>query len=226
MILIKENWLTRAPNGKALYSTFVLGVVMAALGFFFLENTFGITQWMAASREKVFDQLQIWRLWTALFSHADVAHMLGNMILFLPLAFLLSGYFGWFVFPTLGLFLGGVINLIVLRTMPPAVTLIGMSGVVYWMGATWLTLYVLVDRRQRLRRRFALAFLITAVLFVPEVYKPEISYMSHFIGYVLGLMSGAVIYMYRRKEFNLVEVKEFIYEDEQLLGEIESTEGA
>ena len=103
---------------------------------------------------------------------------------------------------------------IVIQTMPPETNLIGISGVVYWMGSTWLTLFLIIDRRKTLRRRIALAAFLTVVLFIPETYKPEISYMSHFVGYVLGAVTGLLVYFLRRNEIEAAEVREFIYEPE------------
>jgi rhomboid protease GluP len=168
---------------------------------------------MSASGQQVFKESQYWRLWTALFAHADLGHLLGNLSLMLPLSYILTSYFGFLVFPVLGILLGGLINFWVIQTMPLEVQLIGISGVVYWMGAVWLTLFMLIDRRKTLRRRMALAMFLTVVLFIPDTYKPQISYLSHFIGYVLGVVTGVVVYIFRRKEFEAAEIKELIIDD-------------
>ena len=60
----------------------------------------------------------------------------------------------------MALLLGGLINAVVLQTMAPETFLIGISGVVYWMGAAWLTLFLLVDRRKIFKRRFAYALFL------------------------------------------------------------------
>lgn len=215
-VVIKENWLTRSPSDLAYISTLMFGVLLGLVGYMYLGGYWGIAPWMAASGQKIFQGGEYWRLWTALFAHADTAHLLGNLSLLLPLAFMLTGHFGFYVFPFLGILVGGLINYIVIQTMPPEVNLIGISGVVYWMGATWLTLFLIIDRRKTIRRRFALAAFLTVVLFIPETYKPEISYMSHFIGYVFGGVTGVLIYVLRRNEIEAAEVKEFIYEPETI----------
>tara|TARA_B110001454_G_scaffold219191_1_gene251098 strand:+ start:16890 stop:17666 length:777 start_codon:yes stop_codon:yes gene_type:complete len=210
--VIKENWLTRSPSDFAYLSTLIFGVLLGLVGYWYLGGTFGITPWMAASGQNVLVKGEYWRLWTALFAHADTAHLLGNLSLFLPLAFMLTGHFGVWAFPVLGIALGGLINYIAIQLMPPEVGLIGISGVVYWMGATWLTLFLFIDRRKSIRRRIALALFLTVVLFIPETYKPEISYMSHLVGYLLGVASGIMIYFVRRKEIEATEVVETIYD--------------
>lgn len=210
--VIKENWLTRSPSDSAYISTLLFGILLGLVGYWYLGNTWGITPWMAVSGQSIFVKHEYWRLWTALFVHADTAHILGNLSLILPLGFMLTGHFGVVTFPVLGILLGGLINYIVIQTMPPEVSLIGISGVVYWMGATWLTLFLFIDRRKSLRRRIALALFLTVVLFIPESYKPEVSYMSHFVGYTLGVITGVVIYHLRRAHIVAAEVKEIIYD--------------
>lgn len=80
------------------------------------------------------------------------------------------------------------------------------------MGSTWLTLFLFIDRRKSIRRRIALSLFLTVVLFIPETYKPEVSYMSHFVGYLLGIVSGVAIYYLRRSQIEGAEVKEIIYD--------------
>src|SRR5690606_8376699 len=48
---------------------------------------------LAASKNTVFHDGEIWRLLTALFTHADVAHLLANTPLFLIFGWLLHAYF-------------------------------------------------------------------------------------------------------------------------------------
>jgi rhomboid protease GluP len=215
-VIFKENWLTRKPKDVAYISSLFLGFTVIALGYLFLNGIFNTDVWMPASRESVFKNHEYWRLWSTLFAHADVQHLLSNLILLLPLSFLLSGFFGLFVFPIAGIFIGGFINYIVLQVMPFSTQLIGISGLVYWMGAVWLTLYIFIDRRKSLRLRIAVSLFLTVVLFLPETYRPEVSYLSHLVGYVLGVIFGILYYIYRRAEFRRSEVIENIPEDAEL----------
>lgn len=184
----------------------VQALILFALGFAYLTGTFQSESWMPATGENIFQKHELWRLWTSLFAHADIGHLISNAALFIPLTYLLSGYFGVVAFPILGIFFGGMINLLVLTTLPAQVKLIGMSGVVYWMGAMWLTLFLLIDRRKSLKRRFAGSLFVAVVLFGPETYKPEVSYLSHLVGFVFGIFSAGLFYLARRQEFLKAEV--------------------
>src|SRR5690606_26204612 len=90
---------------------------------------------------------EYWKLWTTLFVHADIGHALSNAFLFFILGFFLYGYYGIRVFPLAALFWGGITNLFVLLQYESDIHLIGASGVVYWMGGFWLTLYFLLNRK-------------------------------------------------------------------------------
>ncbi len=215
-LILKENWLTRRPHKAAWDVTIALGLVLFIFGLSYLQDLFGVRQWMAASGESVFHDRQYWRLWTALFAHADIEHLLSNAVFFFPFTYFLSSYFGlWFV-PILGLFMGGVINFFVLQGMPAQINLIGISGVVYWLGAAWLTLFFMIDHRQSLRRRLAKVAVVSLVLFAPQAYKPEVSYMSHAIGYLFGILSALFYYGFNRRKFLKAEIYEEVKEEEDL----------
>lgn len=206
-VVVRENWLTRKPNAYAIYVTYFLALILTAAGHY--------SDLLSATPHQVFELKQYWRAWSALFAHADMGHLLSNSMILLPLAHFLSGYYGFWFFPVVGLLMGGVINLLVLKTMAPATALLGISGVVNWMGAAWLTLFILIDRRWSPRRRLAIAVMLTMMLFVPDTFRPEVSYLSHLVGFVLGTMSALFYYLINRKKIEACEVREIV-EDEVL----------
>ncbi len=169
---------------------------------------FGSDQYLKATVESVFFQHQYYRLWSTLFVHADSAHLLSNLILFIPLIYLVSIYFGSYFLPVISIFFGGLTNAVVLQTLPEKVALVGISGVVNWLGAFWLVLFYLIDRRESRRRRFAICLFITLLLFVPDTYKPDVSYLSHLVGYALGLLTGVIYFLFNQIRFEKAEVFE------------------
>lgn len=202
---IIANWYTRKVQPFGFLVTGLL--IILVLGLCLVDWSSSQLN-LAASRELVFSQKQYWRLWTALFAHADIGHLFGNLFLFVPFAFLLTGYFSVALFPMLGFLFGGVINAITLTTMPFETQLLGISGLVNWMGAVWLTLFFLIDRRSNMRKRFAVLLFSSLVLFAPQEYKEGVSYISHVIGYGLGIATGIIYYLVHRKTFLAAEVTE------------------
>lgn len=211
---IRENWLTRKPRAGAWTVTLVLFFLLFGAQALGEINFAGLRSLMVASGEAVFERHEYWRLWTALFAHADFGHIASNSMLFFPFAYYLYGYYGFRFFPLFGIFSGGIINFFVLMNMAPQTGLLGISGVVYWMGAAWLTLFLLIDRRGRLRVRISKVALLSALLFLPETYRPEVSYLSHFLGYLLGVLSGVGFFWLHRDRFRAAEVVEEIRDEE------------
>lgn len=221
---IRENWLTRKPKASAWTVTLSLFFLLFSTQALFEINFSGLSSLMVASGEAVFERHEYWRLWTALFAHADFGHIASNSMLFFPFAYYLYGYFGFWFFPLIGIFSGGLINFFVLMNMAPQTGLLGISGVVYWMGAAWLTLFLLIDRRGRLRVRFAKVAVLTALLFIPEAYRPEVSYLSHFLGYIFGVFSGLGLFWLYRDRFRSAEVVEEQIEESDIKENYLSTE--
>ncbi len=203
--VFKENWLSQKITNNALVVTLFMVFMLVLGSSFYLNNLFDAHSWMPATRNLVFQQHQYYRLWTTLFAHGDYIHLLSNLVLFFPFSYYLTGNFSWFFFPLLGFFMGGIANLIVLLTMKPEVQLIGASGVVHWMGAAWMILAFLINRHQRLSHRWLKLLGISAILFIPDTYKPEVSYLAHLNGYLLGLLSGWLTYHFYKKKFLAAE---------------------
>jgi rhomboid protease GluP len=210
--IIKRNWFSRDLNRSSEEITTFLVLLLLGGAVLFFNNFFGATDLMPATVQGVFTRGEYWRLWTALFAHADLGHLLSNLLLFVPLGYFLNGYFGSFLFPVLGFVLGGVGNYLTLKTMGSQGSLIGVSGVVFWMGAAWLTLYVLLETKESLRRRLGKALFIGAALFLPQSFEPNISYMCHLFGFISGFATALVYYFAQKKKFAKAEIRELVIE--------------
>lgn len=212
--LILSTWLSRKPHPWSFIVATAAALMMAVLSFVYLRDIAGLAQWMPASRDLVFEQNQFWRLATSLFAHADEKHLLSNSFLFFILGSFMMGYFGFWNFPIIALLFGGVTNWIVLQSMPAQTKLIGMSGVVFWLGGAWLILYFLIERRKSLYQRTIRALGVGLILFFPaEAFDPSTSYKSHLIGFLLGLLWGLIYFLWNRKRFRSAETYRLVIED-------------
>ncbi|MGZ3726568.1 MAG: rhomboid family intramembrane serine protease [Pseudobdellovibrio sp.] len=207
---VRAHWLTKNPDTNSYYMAAASLILLLVCNFLYWRNDFNIADLITAVPHKVFEEHQYWRLWTALFAHADIAHLFSNSLLFSVFAYFLFGYFGSFVFPFAAFLFGGITNYLVLKTMSPESELLGVSGVVYWMGAVWLTLYFLLETRDRLSKRFIKTLGIALVLFVPETYHQDVSYLSHFIGFVFGIAFALVYYQIHKQRFQKAEIVELV----------------
>lgn len=138
----------------------------------------------------------------SLFIHGDAKHLFSNSFLFFILAGFVQSYFGWFAFPFLAMLSGVVINFIVVFSMPPETRILGVSGVVFWLGGFWLTMYLLIDIKRNWTQRILRTFGVGLMLFFPaQAFDPSTSYLSHMYGFVLGVFLALIFYFIQRKKF-------------------------
>ena len=198
---IRSYYLTREPHTDAAFIAFLSVMALFLASVVYWANLFHAGFWMTAGPQHVFSEHQYWRLWSALFAHVDLEHLLSNSILFFAFGFALNGYFGFWAFPFWPLVFGGLINWIALHTLPENASLLGVSGVVYWMGSAWMTLYFCLDVRTPTFRRLIKAVGISLILFVPETFHPAISYLSHALGFAFGIFWAFGFYLVNRRRF-------------------------
>jgi rhomboid protease GluP len=212
--VIRANWLTRNIDSTSAASAALTTLAMALGALLFWNNTWNAENWMAATRDQVIVHHEWWRAWTTLVVHADLRHLLSNSLLFFILGTFLYGYFGWIAFPFLPFVMGGLTNIYVLNGMRDTTELIGVSGAVFWMGGFWLVLYLMIDRRRSLTQRALRATGVGLALFMPaEAFDPSISYESHLVGFLSGLLCASIFYFFNRRKFQTAEVKEIVFDD-------------
>ena len=211
---VTATWLSKKPNENgfvaAAITTFLLTLGCVA----YWQNWGEASHWMPASNEGIF-QNGLWlQMFTALFAHSDVKHLLSNSFLFFILGSFLAGYFGLLLFPLMAFLAGAAINLLVVRGMAPETRLLGASGIVFWMGGVWLALYSLLDQKRSIYQRSLRALGVALALFFPaEAFDPQTSYLSHWYGFIFGVLFGLIYYWWNRKTFLRELVLEPVIED-------------
>jgi rhomboid protease GluP len=200
--VVTHTWLSRKLEAKpfalSAFITFLL-----TLGSLIYWSDWNSSQtWMPANALSVFVFKNFWQAWTTMFAHGDFKHLLSNSLFFFVFGGLLAGHFGFWVFPLLAFFFGGLINFVSLALMPSTTHLIGASGMVFLMGGLWLALYVFLDLKHSLRGRLLRFFGVSLMLFFPgEAFDPSTSYKTHFFGFMLGLLLGTAIFFVRKEQF-------------------------
>lgn len=209
-VVLKETFLSKAQHAHAVELTlFLLGLLFLG-AFLYLMDIRGAAALMHASPEAVFQRHEYWRLFTTMLAHGDLGHVLANTVLFVPFSIFLARHFGLLFYPGLGILAGAATNAITLLTMKENSTLVGASGLVYWMGAAWITFYCLIEKRDRPAIRLGKALMVGGVLFVPEVLRPNVSHMAHYSGALLGLVSALPTWWLMRKRIEAAEKRELI----------------
>lgn len=212
--VIRSTWLSAKPRRQAVQLMIALSLLLTFLAQVSWFDVAGAKTWMSASPEQVFQLKQYWRAWTTVFVHADLEHLLSNVFLFFILGIFLTSHFGFRLIPFTALIFGGLINLIVLKGMPLENTLIGASGVVFWMGGAWLTLFFLIDRTRSVSQRALRSIGVAILLFVPsEAFDPNISYKAHLVGFFLGVIWAYPFFLLNKNRFRDAEVVEWIVDE-------------
>ncbi len=174
----------------------------------------GVGAWLPVSGEAVFNQSEWWRPWSACFAHADVAHLISNLALFVVFGIFLNGYFGFWLFPIWAFVLGGIANLVVLPSYPPDVMVLGASGVVNVLGGLWLSLFFMISRQYRMPGRILRTLGVALLLFAPQEFRPNVAERVHAAGLVCGLIFGFVWFFIFKNRIRSYEIWEEIPPDD------------
>jgi membrane associated rhomboid family serine protease len=153
----------------------------------------GYRDLLPVSNEGIFAKHEYWRAKTALFTHADVPHLLANSPLFLIFGWFLAAYFGLWVFPVLTLLIGVLTNVITVYFMPETSRLVGASGMLYGMVSLWILLYMRFDSRYGVGTRILRGIAVSLILLFPTTFVANVSYLAHGVGFVVGLALGLLI---------------------------------
>ena len=204
-VIVKETWLSKKPaEGSGLVAATSL-LAIAGFSLLFWSNSAGLAQYYPANPEQVLKQGQYWRLFTSIFVHADLTHLLSNSIGVGFLSYLLYGYFGYKVYPCLMLGAGAVVTLIAVMTYPPHTNLLGASGLIYLMAAFWLTLYICLERRFSVGKRIIRAIGFLIIVLIPTSYDPQTSYRTHAIGFGVGVIIAALYFLANKDRLRRAE---------------------
>ena len=206
---VRETYLSRPPSPTAsLVPALTLAAVtiVSALEW---RGVLGADAGLAAIPRAVIDGQELWRLYTALFVHADLPHLVGNALPLAVFSYLLFSSFGAAVYPLGTVLLAGITNLIVLFTYAPDVRLVGASGAVYLMAGFWLVSYLGIERRYLPGVRLVRCLGFALVVLLPTTLEPNVSYRTHAVGFAVGAVAGALHFLLRRDEFRAAEIVDF-----------------
>jgi rhomboid protease GluP len=186
----KPSFFEKIPPVRNMYPASGLVILWLILSFY---------QWSRSgwngevSQKSLFLDREYWRLGTALFVHKDMGHLLSNTPLFLVFGYFLRGFFGIFVFPVAALIAGILANYCTILFYPPDVRLLGASGMVYAMVAMWIVFYLQFEIGLKWRIRVLRALGVSLLLLFPTTFQPEVSYLAHGFGFVMGLLIGLIL---------------------------------
>ena len=186
-----ESRLHRSkPTPRDAQPALILFAVFAVLSVWSWGQAPDSGYWVSGA--SLADKQQYWRLVSAIAAHADPAHLLSNMPLFLIFGWFLKTWFGYAGFPLLPLLAGVATNYLTVELYEPHVRLLGASGVVYSMVGLWIVFYLRFETRYRLLQRLLRVTGVSLVLLFPTTFSPRTSYLAHGLGFAVGIILGII----------------------------------
>lgn len=183
-------YFKRIPKLRYFWIPSLMFVVSAVLSILAWTDVFGP---YPASKQIIFQNQYYLNGLTAIFYHADIAHLLSNAILLLFFGWMLNAYFGVFVSVVVSLLAGTLANYITVSQYPLRTELIGASGMVYAMAAMWLVLYFRYERKYSFAHRTVRVLGFILLLLFPTQYDAKTSYLAHASGFVIGAAAAFML---------------------------------
>jgi len=188
---LPDGPLNRFPDRRHLLPALALLVLFYAASALHGNHPLGQKLWVSGSA--VFGSGEYWRVFTALFTHQDMVHLLSNAFMFIVFGWALKAYYGWMIFPLASLALGALTNYLTVLVYPQHIRLLGASGMVYAMAALWLVFYARHDVSHYPPVRLFRALGFVMVMLLPSTLEPNVSYLAHGIGFLAGLLAGLAL---------------------------------
>ncbi|HOT43674.1 MAG TPA: rhomboid family intramembrane serine protease [Spirochaetota bacterium] len=189
----------RRPPGPLAHFPSLRHGVPAVISFFVCYlatvaySRYPVGEYLWVNGSSVFGGHEYWRLLTAIVTHTDLSHLLANALIVLVFGWMLKAYFGWIVFPFISIAVGLITNTITIAMYAPGIKLLGASGMAYGMVSLWLVFYLRHDVDHRVPVRLVRAVGFALVMMFPTTFDPRVSYLSHAVGFGVGLAAGFIL---------------------------------
>ena len=170
----------------------IIACILASLLYWVTVNPELTTEYLAFSGENLLKG-RVWTLFTALFLHADLTHLLGNMLFLFVFGNTLEKELGAEK-TLLAFFVGGTISFLLgIFFYEPQTFLIGASAAIFTLTAIAMLVKPLKFSFFFLMPvgLVAIIYLVYNVLAVYFGAEGNIAYISHVIGFLIGVPFGA-----------------------------------
>lgn len=203
--------ITDKPQRNGFLVAFGTVSIMAMVTLFYWSDPLGWAEYLPAVRESVFSDGEWWRVFSAIFIHADIGHYLSNMYMLGIFSFFIFAYFGFSLYPVLAFVAAALVNVVAILTYEPHVRLLGASGLVYVLGGLWLTLYFLIQRQYNILGRTLRVVGIGIMIFFPTTFVPTTSYRTHAFGFAAGVVLGVIFFLKNKQSIRSHEKYKISY---------------
>ena len=198
--IFQGNFLSKPHFKKGKDSALiVMGLCILASWFHWNPNVFFGNN-LAANYTAVFNHGEYWRLFTTSFVHGDLKHLLSNSFMLSILIYFVSSFFGPFISIVLSFLVAALTNLFVIQIYGGEVNLVGASGVVFYLWGFWMVLYMFLQRHYSILNRSLRMGAVFLILLIPNEYQPHTSYLAHYIGFAIGVLTGTLFFLINKSK--------------------------
>ncbi len=146
---------------------------------------------LAQINSKVIEDLELWRLVTSMFLHADGLHLFSNMVALLIFGAAIENNFPRYQYLIIYFISGLIGNLFSLVLLPLYVISLGASGAIFGLiGAA----FIFFMREEPSLIGLSLIYI---AYFIIMSFQPGINYWAHIFGLAGGVLFG---YIFKRKK--------------------------
>ena len=192
----RQNYVFTVNNLIILVNVIVY-VVMALKGD--TQNTIYLYRCGGITPESLFEDHQVYRLFTSMFMHSGLSHLVNNMIVLYFIGGTLERYIGrvrYLIVYLLSGLLGGLISQIYYMAMAENVICVGASGAIF--GAVGAMLTVVVVNHGRVENFTFPRLIIYVVLSIYLGFMSQgVSLSAHLGGLATGFFTALLLYRKR-----------------------------
>lgn len=192
----RQNYVFTVNNFIILVNVVVFAV-MALKGN--TQNTIYLYRCGGITPESLFEDHQVYRLFTSMFMHSGISHLVNNMIVLYFIGGTLEKYIGrvrYLIIYLLSGLLGGLISQIYYMAMAENVICVGASGAIF--GAVGAMLTVVVVNHGRVENFTFPRLIIYVVLSIYLGFMSQgVSLSAHLGGLATGFFTALLLYRKR-----------------------------
>lgn len=192
----RQNYVFTVNNFIILVNVVVFAV-MALNGN--TQNTIYLYRCGGITPESLFEDHQVYRLFTSMFMHSGISHLVNNMIVLYFIGGTLEKYIGrvrYLIIYLLSGLLGGLISQIYYMAMAENVICVGASGAIF--GAVGAMLTVVVVNHGRVENFTFPRLIIYVVLSIYLGFMSQgVSLSAHLGGLATGFFTALLLYRKR-----------------------------
>ncbi len=223
VIKVPESNYLNHPHFKLGLKTALLWPLICYLVSWYFWNIY--PEHFEITHEIIFKAHQWWRLPLGVLIHGDFNHFLSNSLFLSILSFFIARTFGAKILFGVGIIMGVITHLITLFFMEDHIGLVGASGMLYAFWGLWFSLYFLIDRFNNIHRKVMKIFAISLLLLIPQNFEPHVSYLAHFIGFIVGITFGVIVYYSKRSLILSYEKYKYILDPPPRINQLEAEIG-